>query len=138
MQSCPALKVTAQILSNAPLHGVRKAVAQALKSIPRERAEWILWLDMDMVLENITFSLPLESYVGKDFILWGQPEWIMKGHNAKGGSLRVQPHFEHHLLHDRSSPSVADSCASQCWQTLGVLRTMLFRCSFSMELACIW
>lgn len=39
---------------------------------------------MDMVLENITFSLPLDSYAGRDFIMWGQPEWIMKGHNAKG------------------------------------------------------
>jgi hypothetical protein len=57
---------------------------QALNAITRERAEWILWLDMDMVLENITFSLPLEQYAGKDLVLWGQPEWIMKGHNAKG------------------------------------------------------
>lgn len=59
---------------------------QALNTIPRHRAEWILWLDMDMVLENITFALPLEQYdrMGKDIIMWGQPEWIMKGHNARG------------------------------------------------------
>ncbi|BDA50038.1 probable glycosyltransferase 3 [Coccomyxa sp. Obi] len=68
-------------------------IRKALNSIPRERAEWILWLDMDMVLENITFTLPLDSYAGKDFILWGQPEWIMKGHNAKGlntGSVLIR------------------------------------------------
>ena len=67
-----------------------KLAGQALNTISRERAEWLLWLDMDMVLENITFTLPLDSYAGKDFILWGQPEWIMKGHNAKGaGSPHV-------------------------------------------------
>lgn len=67
---------------------------QALNTITRERAEWLLWLDMDMVLENITFSLPLDSYAGKDFILWGQPEWIMKGHNAKGAPASVTSAFK--------------------------------------------
>ena len=58
---------------------------QALNSVPCARAEWLLWLDMDMVLEDVTFALPLASYAGKDLVMWGQPEWIMKGHNAKGG-----------------------------------------------------
>lgn len=82
---------------------------QALNSIPRERAEWILWLDMDMVLENITFTLPLDSYAGKDFILWGQPEWIMKGHNAKGARQLAcfQPH---------ASPTIPTS--DHCMQAL--------------------
>ena len=75
--------IFAEVMAMLALKSVE--ALQALNSIPRERAEWILWLDMDMVLENITFTLPLESYAGKDFILWGQPEWIMKGHNAKGG-----------------------------------------------------
>ena len=57
---------------------------QALNTIPRERAEWFIWLDMDMVVENVTFDLPLDSYEGRDIIMWGQPEWIAKGHNAKG------------------------------------------------------
>lgn len=57
---------------------------QALNTIPRERAEWFIWLDMDMVLENITFDLPLETYEGRDIIMWGQPEWIAKGDNARG------------------------------------------------------
>ena len=57
---------------------------QALNTIPRERAEWFIWLDMDMVLENVTFDLPLETYEGRDIIMWGQPEWIAKGDNARG------------------------------------------------------
>jgi hypothetical protein len=61
-----------------------KGYMQALSTIPRERAEWFIWLDMDMVLENITFNLPLETYEGRDIIMWGQPEWIAKGDNARG------------------------------------------------------
>ena len=61
---------------------------QALNTIPRERAEWFIWLDMDMVVENVTFDLPLDSYEGRDIIMWGQPEWIAKGHNAKGSQGR--------------------------------------------------
>ena len=44
---------------------------------------------MDMVLENVTFDLPLDSYAGRDIIMWGQPEWIAKGHNAKGACPAV-------------------------------------------------
>ena len=62
-------------------------VGQALNTIPRERAEWILWLDMDMVLEDITFTFPLSTYAGKDLIMWGQPDWIMRGDNARGDLL---------------------------------------------------
>jgi len=38
----------------------------------------------DMVLENVTFNLPLDTYDGRDIIMWGQPEWIAKGDNARG------------------------------------------------------
>ena len=64
---------------------------QALNTIPRERAEWFIWLDMDMVLENVTFDLPLDTYQGRDIIMWGQPEWIAKGDNARGGPFAVLP-----------------------------------------------
>ncbi len=37
-----------------------------------------------MVLENVTFDLPLDTYDGRDIIMWGQPEWIAKGDNARG------------------------------------------------------
>ena len=68
-----------------PRHLIFTTWLQALNTIPRERAEWFIWLDMDMVLENVTFDLPLDSYEGRDIIMWGQPEWIARGHNAKGG-----------------------------------------------------
>ena len=66
--------------------------SQALNTIPRKRAEWFIWLDMDMVLENVTFDLPLETYEGRDIIMWGQPEWIAKGDNARGCHLHTCCH----------------------------------------------
>ena len=42
-----------------------------------------------MVLENVTFDLPLETYEGRDIIMWGQPEWIAKGDNARGDPFLV-------------------------------------------------
>ncbi len=74
MSSCNMLKCTK----------LSVRLLQALNTIPRERAEWFIWLDMDMVLENVTFDLPLETYEGRDIIMWGQPEWIAKGDNARG------------------------------------------------------
>ena len=58
--------------------------AQALNEIPRERAEWILWLDMDLLINNMTFTLPLDKYEGKDLIMHGQAELILKGEARKG------------------------------------------------------
>ena len=58
--------------------------AQALNTIPRERAEWILWLDMDMVLEDVTFTCRWPATRGRDLVMWGQPDWIMRGDNARG------------------------------------------------------
>ena len=82
---------------------------QALNTIPRERAEWFIWLDMDMVLENITFDLPLETYEGRDIIMWGQPEWIVKGDNARGepflGALSHLILTEMFTQHPGSMPS---------------------------------
>ena len=81
---------------------------QALNSVPRSRAEWVLWLDMDMVLEDVTFALPLASYAGKDLVMWGQPEWIMKGHNAKGEARRSPFSAFHSLL--RREQDLLSSC----------------------------
>ena len=60
------------------------ARAQALNEIPRERAEWILWLDMDLLINNMTFTLPLDKYEGKDLIMHGQADLILKGEARKG------------------------------------------------------
>ena len=60
--------------------------AQALNEIPRERAEWILWLDMDLLIDNMDFTFPLAQYEGKNMILHGNGEWIKQGEARAGAS----------------------------------------------------
>jgi hypothetical protein len=54
-------------------------VAQALHSIPRNRSEWLVWMDMDTIIGNMPFVFPYQSYAGKDLVLWGEAEKIKKG-----------------------------------------------------------
>jgi hypothetical protein len=61
--------------------------AQALQEIPRERAEWILWLDMDLLINRMDFVLPLLAYEGKDMVLHGNPEFVLQGEAQKGAPL---------------------------------------------------
>lgn len=59
---------------------------QALEGIPVERADWILWLDMDLLVDNMNFTFPITKYAGKDVILHGDEDWIKKG-DARRGAL---------------------------------------------------
>ena len=67
------------------------ACAQALNEIPRERAEWILWLDMDLLINRMDFVLPLLAYEGKDMVLHGNPEFVLQGEAQKGARLPQSP-----------------------------------------------
>ena len=64
---------------------------QALEGIPVERADWILWLDMDLLVDNMNFTFPIDKYAGKDMILHGDEDWIKKG-DARRGALKSQPY----------------------------------------------
>ena len=64
---------------------------QALQEIPRERAEWILWLDMDLLIDKMDFVMPLDSYEGKDLIMHGQAEYILQGEARKGRRYFLYP-----------------------------------------------
>ena len=59
---------------------------QALRSVPRERAEWVVWIDMDVILGDIGFTFPLikDSYQGKDLIVWGNYEAVLAGDTYNG------------------------------------------------------
>ena len=58
--------------------------AQTLKEVPRARAEYIMWLDMDLLMNKMDFVMPLENYEGKDLVMHGQPEFILQGEARKG------------------------------------------------------
>ena len=64
---------------------------QALEGIPAERADWILWLDMDLLVANMNFTFPIEKYAGKDMILHGDMDYIKKG-DARKGMLHALSH----------------------------------------------
>jgi hypothetical protein len=80
---------------------------QALEEIPRDRAEWIMWLDMDLLINKMDFTLPLENYEGKDIVLHGKPEYILQG-EAKWGVLVLS----HLALGSCSVEDITCSCSS--------------------------
>ena len=61
---------------------------QALDAIPRDRAEWLCWLDMDIVLADPTFTFPLDSveYSSADMVIWGGEQQILAGDAELGGA----------------------------------------------------
>ena len=60
---------------------------QALDAIPRDRAEWLCWIDMDIVLADPTFTFPLDkvNYTDRDIIIWGGKKQILAGDAEYGG-----------------------------------------------------
>ena len=57
---------------------------QLLKEIPRSRAEWIVWVDMDIIIDRMDFQIPVPAYEGKDFVIWGRQDKISKGDVLNG------------------------------------------------------
>lgn len=69
-------------------HALRVAVnVQALAEVTRSRAEWVMWLDMDLLLNNMGFELPFNSYSGYDFVAHGYMDGVMKGDSLQSMSL---------------------------------------------------
>ena len=46
--------------------------------------EWYLWVDIDTVIIDVTFTLPFERFHGKDFITWGNSTQILAGDPLNG------------------------------------------------------
>jgi hypothetical protein len=63
---------------------------QALEGIPAERADWILWVDMDLLVANMNFTFPIDKYAGKDMILHGDMEYIKKGDARRGAPVAAR------------------------------------------------
>lgn len=45
---------------------------------------------MDLLVDNMNFTFPINKYAGKDMILHGDEEWIRKG-DARRGAMMCQP-----------------------------------------------
>lgn len=48
-----------------------------------------MWVDMDTVMQDMSFEIPLANYAGKDFVVWGHEDKITKGdvYNGKIPSI---------------------------------------------------
>lgn len=57
---------------------------QLLREIPRRRAEWVVWVDMDIIIDRMDFEIPLAAYEAKDFIIWGREDKITQGDVLNG------------------------------------------------------
>lgn len=48
-----------------------------------------MWVDIDTVIIDVTFSLPFDRFVGKDFITWGNQTRILAGDPLNGTIPRL-------------------------------------------------
>ena len=83
---------------------------QALSQIPRERAEWVVWIDMDVMLGDIGFTFPLtkEAYADKDLIVWGNYDAVLAGDTYNGQASFSSVWAVRALLASKSKGSPCD------------------------------
>lgn len=51
----------------------------ALKEIPPSRAEWLLWMDMDVIINDPATTFPLGWYEKHDLVMWGDAAKVRLG-----------------------------------------------------------
>ena len=93
---------------------------QALDAIPRDRAEWLCWIDMDIVLADPTFTFPLDkvNYTDRDIIIWGGKKQILAGDAEYGGTLAYCPSVQQDglvrsVLGSRHLRRIGQACAAR-------------------------
>lgn len=64
--------------------------AQALAAVPAERAEWLLMIDQEALVDDISFSLPLRRYEGKDLVLFGDEKLVTADEYRSRASLKLK------------------------------------------------
>ena len=57
-----------------------------LDETTRERAEWILWIDADTIIEELAFQMPYHLYDHhkKNFVTWGVKDMLLRGDQRHG------------------------------------------------------
>ena len=51
----------------------------ALREIPPSRAEWLLWMDMDVIINDPVTTFPLDWYEKHDLVMWGDAAKVRLG-----------------------------------------------------------
>ena len=62
-------------------------IRNTLDETPASEAEWILWIDIDTVMPDISVLPRFEAYEGADLVVWGNEAKILEG-DMNGGAPR--------------------------------------------------
>ena len=60
---------------------------QLLEEVPPERAQWLLFMQPDVVIDDIAFIFPFDNYLDKDVVLLGNVTRLRSG-EPQNGTLR--------------------------------------------------
>lgn len=64
---------------------LRKLLAET----SRERAEWILWIDADTIVQELAFQMPLHLYTHYSFVVWGNEDYLLAGDQRHGDLVSI-------------------------------------------------
>jgi hypothetical protein len=59
-------------------------IAKTLAETTPEEAEWIMWVDIDTIIADMTIVPRFDEYEGADLIVWGQRDKLMQGNLNEG------------------------------------------------------
>lgn len=92
-------------------------------NVQENEEQWYLWVDIDTVIIDVTFKLPFDRFVGKDFVTWGNQTRILAGDPLNGkllfDSVKLDPAFEGQQLSNVISylPACRLTLLSGVWYT---------------------
>ena len=68
---------------------MRRRLPQALADTPPERAAWLLLVDQDAVVDDMSFNLPLRRYGDADLVLLGDQALVAGDQYRSRASLKL-------------------------------------------------
>lgn len=51
-----------------------------------KRFSWLMWIDMDAIVEEMEFEIPVSRYRDVDLVIWGNETELLKHKDAKTGN----------------------------------------------------
>ena len=72
-------------------------IAKTLAETTSEEAEWIMWVDIDTIIADMTIVPRFDEYEGADLIVWGQRDKLMQGNLNEGDSTLDQAEPDMHM-----------------------------------------
>ncbi|CAF1356510.1 unnamed protein product [Didymodactylos carnosus] len=60
------------------MNGPWNKVALIKKLLKERQNEWIMWVDSDALIVNMSFDIPFDRYVGYNLVIWGLDDLLYK------------------------------------------------------------